>query len=93
VRLDKLAPDLAMVNLGGHKLKIQDLQKEETPIGEGGSILPFIFWIGSLLEKTNPTPSLPVFACNRRLCYCVQRHLAWPASGNQGIETGCIALI
>ena len=37
VRLDRIAPDLAMVHLDRHKIKWEDLQKEEgKPMGEGG---------------------------------------------------------
>jgi hypothetical protein len=40
VRLDLLAPDLAMVHLGSHKIKMRDLHKDEVPIGEGMETLP-----------------------------------------------------
>jgi len=44
VRLDKLAPDLAMLNLSSHKLRNGDLQKEGKPIGEGLSLsLPLAY--------------------------------------------------
>lgn len=35
VRLDLAAPDLAMVHLDSHKIAYVELEKEESPIGEG----------------------------------------------------------
>lgn len=35
IRLDLLAPDLAMVHLSSHKIKKSDLRKEPVPLGEG----------------------------------------------------------
>jgi len=88
VRLDKLAPDLAMVNLGGHKLKIQDLQKEETPIGEGGFAIVYKgTWRGQPVAiKELKRAALPSFndgddMASQRKAFEEFRHEVWIMSG------------
>lgn len=47
VRLDHIAPDLAMVHLDQHKIKWSDLDKQDaTPLGEGkGSVVYLHEWL------------------------------------------------
>lgn len=44
VRLDHIAPDLAMVHLDQHKLEWSDLEKEEEPVAEGARLLFHCFF-------------------------------------------------
>jgi hypothetical protein len=46
VRLDRIAPDLAMVHLDRHKIKWSDLEREETKV------------IGVGIQLINLTPTL-----------------------------------
>lgn len=78
VRLDQLAPDLAMVNLSSHKIKWRELHKDPTPLGEGKKAL---FPLERNLFSTAPPSLLILISVHnlssfRRLCNSVQGHLA-----------------